>query len=49
MLRVDGLKRPYSRKREEVKRAKKSSIDADNIAFHSTIVNELETKAIIMT
>jgi colicin import membrane protein len=49
MLRVDGLKRPYSRKREEVKRAKKSAIDADNIALHSTIVNELETKAIIMT
>ncbi|XP_021747446.1 uncharacterized protein LOC110713296 [Chenopodium quinoa] len=46
---VDGLKCPYSRKQEEVKRAKKFAIDADNISLHSTIVNELETKAIIMT
>ncbi|XP_021729880.1 plectin-like [Chenopodium quinoa] len=49
MLRVDGLKRPYSHKREEVKWAKKSAIDADNISLHLTIVNELETKAINMT
>ncbi|XP_021769545.1 unconventional myosin-XVIIIa-like [Chenopodium quinoa] len=49
LLRVDGLKRPYTRKREEVKRAKKSATDADNVALYFTIVNELETKAIIMT
>ncbi|XP_021771203.1 tropomyosin-like [Chenopodium quinoa] len=48
LLRVDGLKRPYSRKREEVKKTNKSARDAENVALYSCTVNELETKATVM-
>ena len=49
MLRVDGLKRPYTRKRDEVRRAKESASIANDVALHSTIINDLETKATEMT
>lgn len=48
MLRVDGLKRPYARKREEVKRATRSARDSQDVAEYQCTINELETKAELM-
>ncbi|XP_021722466.1 uncharacterized protein LOC110689955 [Chenopodium quinoa] len=48
LLRVEGLKKAYIRKLEEVRRAKHSVDDAHSVAHYSMIVHDLETKAIIM-
>ncbi|XP_021764043.1 uncharacterized protein LOC110728707 isoform X3 [Chenopodium quinoa] len=48
MLRVEGLKKAYARKCEEVRRAKRDASDAHNVAQYSMIMHELKTKSIIM-
>ncbi|XP_021725091.1 uncharacterized protein LOC110692401 [Chenopodium quinoa] len=48
LLRVEGLKKAYIRKQEEVRRAKCSADDAHSVSHYSMIVHDLETKAIIM-
>ncbi|XP_021773877.1 uncharacterized protein LOC110737840 isoform X1 [Chenopodium quinoa] len=48
MLRVEGLKKAYARKCEEVRLAKRDASDAHNVAQYSMIMHELKTKSIIM-
>ncbi|XP_021731308.1 uncharacterized protein LOC110698217 [Chenopodium quinoa] len=48
LLRVEGLKKAYICKQEEVRRAKRSADDAHSVAHYFMIVHDLETKAIIM-
>ncbi|XP_021717323.1 uncharacterized protein LOC110685171 isoform X2 [Chenopodium quinoa] len=48
LLRVEGLKKAYIRKREKVRSAKRLADDAHNVAEYSMIVHDLETKSIIM-
>ncbi|XP_021715362.1 uncharacterized protein LOC110683325 [Chenopodium quinoa] len=48
MLRVEGLKRAYTRKSEEVRRSKRAVDDAHNVADYSLYMNGLESKSIRM-
>ncbi|XP_021774643.1 tropomyosin-2-like [Chenopodium quinoa] len=48
MLRVEGLKRAYTRKSEEVRRSKRAIDDAHNVADYSLYMHGLESKFIRM-
>ncbi|XP_021734478.1 tropomyosin-2-like [Chenopodium quinoa] len=48
MLRVEGLKRAYARKSEEVRRSKRAVDDAHNVADYSLYMHGLESKSIRM-
>ena len=48
MLRVEGFKRPYAKKQEEVRRASKRAAEASDVAQFQIIKCEIETKAELM-